>query len=77
MQIKKVLIDARLYNETGVGTYTRNLLFQINQINPENIQFFAFILESTQLNTIYKNITFLRTKCKWHTMQEQILFNIE
>ncbi len=74
--MKKIGIDARLYYQTGVGVYLRNLLYYLNKINPKNINFIVYILtkDCHKLNKEHKNITFKGVNAKWHTFSEQTSF---
>lgn len=74
--MKKIGIDARLYYQTGVGVYLRNLLYYLNKINPKNIRFIAYVLKKDydKLNKEHKNIVFKGVNAKWHTFSEQTTF---
>ena len=74
--MKKIGIDARLYYQTGVGVYLRNLLYYLNKINSKDINFIVFVLKK-DLNKItekYKNLSFRGVNAKWHTFSEQCIF---
>ncbi len=43
--MKKIGIDARLYFQTGVGVYTRNLLHFLLENKHENITFYLYFLK--------------------------------
>ncbi|MEX1052367.1 MAG: glycosyltransferase family 1 protein [Patescibacteria group bacterium] len=76
--MKKLGIDARLYYQTGVGVYLRNLLFYIDKIAPKNLQIIAYVLSSdvNKVRKVYKNITVRGVSSKWHTLSEQFIFLI-
>lgn len=76
---KKIGIDARLYNQTGVGTYLRNLLNSLQKIAPDNIEFYIYLLkqdadaiEFNKKNFVKRPVTSL-----WHTFGEQTRFLYE
>ena len=73
--MKKIGIDARLYFQTGVGVYIRNLLFYLNKINSKNTKFYVYLLEKdiVKINLSRKFIKRSVTS-KWHTFSEQIFF---
>ncbi|MDP3974445.1 MAG: glycosyltransferase family 1 protein [bacterium] len=72
----KIGIDARLYFQTGVGVYTRNLLHYLDKINPKGIKFIAYVLKKDikKISQKNKNITFRGVNSKWHTFSEQTIF---
>lgn len=77
--MKKIGIDARLYYQTGVGVYLRNLLYYLNKINPKDINFIVYVLKK-DLNKIsekYKWLSFRGVNAKWHTFSEQSIFLTE
>lgn len=75
-------IDCRLWNQTGVGRYTRNLIFNLFQIDKKN-EYILFI-RSDDENDIKNQIPKLKipnSKFKivladipWHSVSEQIKF---
>ena len=73
--MKKIGIDARLYYQTGVGVYLRNLLYYLNKINPKSIKFIVFVLKKDldKIAEKYKNLSFRGVNAKWHTFSEQTL----
>lgn len=72
----KIGIDARLYFQTGVGVYIRNLLHYLNIINPKDIKFIAYVLSKDllKISKVNKNINFKGVNSKWHTFSEQTFF---
>src|SRR5579859_5764039 len=68
-------IDARLWNETGVGRYTRNLVANIAKLDTAH-QYSLFLLKK-DFNTLIlpgKNFTKKLADVRWHTLEEQIQF---
>ena len=41
--MKKIGIDARLYSQTGVGTYLKNLLYYLEKNSPKGILFYIYL----------------------------------
>src|SRR3989344_6867533 len=74
--MKRIGIDARLYYQTGVGVYLRNLLYYLNKINPKNLRFIVHVLKKdyNKLNKEHSNISFKGVNARWHTFSEQTLF---
>lgn len=78
----RIGIDARLWNQTGVGRYIRNLIFNILKLNQSN-QYVIFIQKQEE-NEIKDQISKLKIKnlklkivgvdIKWHSIAEQIKF---
>lgn len=72
--MKKIGIDARLINQTGVGRYIKNLLFFLPK--SEKFTFYIYLLEE-DFNTVYfEDKKFIKQEAsfKWHTLGEQIKF---
>lgn len=74
--MKKIGIDARLYSQTGVGVYIRNLLHFLdkNYLNKNN--FFIYLLENDFYKVNFKNKNFIKRKANffWHSLNEQTGF---
>lgn len=71
----KIGIDCRLWNQTGVGRYIRNLVGGLDAKSSSHT-FVLYLLESE-----YKSLAFTNPKIEkrlanisWHSLQEQILF---
>lgn len=72
--MKKLGIDARLYFQTGVGTYLRNLLHFLQKESFTGTEITVIALD-TERNIIEKELTSFRVVSvpyKWHSIQEQI-----
>lgn len=68
----RIGIDARLYKETGVGRYIRNLIGELSILDLKN-QYFIF-LKKEQYNYFQipnKNWTKVRLDIGWHSLKEQ------
>lgn len=72
--MKKIGIDARLLYQTGVGTYLRNLLFYLQQIDQKNFLYFIYLLKNDYHKISFKKNNFVKkiADFKWHTFNEQI-----
>ncbi len=70
-------IDARLWRETGVGRYIRNLVINLEKIDKKN-DYVLFVLDSDkeQISEKIKNEKWriVPTKIKWHSISEQLRF---
>lgn len=72
----RIGIDARLWNETGVGRYIRNLVKELQAIDEKN-QYVLFVQKGTKNQELgIKNVNWktVETDIKWHTVEEQLLF---
>lgn len=73
----KIGIDARLWNETGVGRYIRNLIKNLQTIDKTNE--YIIFLKSDDLHTASKvinakNFHIKNVNIHWHSVKEQLLF---
>ncbi len=70
----KIGIDARLYQEAGVGRYIRNLLANLQEIDHEN-QYLVFLLDrdfdKVKLGESFSKV---RANFRWYGLAEQIKF---
>ncbi len=77
----KIGIDARLWNETGVGRYTRNLVRELGMIKSSN-DYILFVLKKdlenikSQISNVKypMNFRFVIVDIRWHTIAEQQKF---
>ena len=74
--VKKIGIDARLISQTGIGTYTRNLLYFLDQLSQNDIVFYIYLLESEKETFKFKGKNFIirTTRSKWHSINEQYAY---
>ena len=70
----RIGFDARLYAETGIGRYIRNLLEQFKKIDSSN-QYFIFLNSTSYKNFSLPNSNWHKIKVdlKWHSLKEQFL----
>ncbi|OGH24806.1 MAG: hypothetical protein A3B47_00195 [Candidatus Levybacteria bacterium RIFCSPLOWO2_01_FULL_39_24] len=73
----KIGIDTRLWGETGVGRYIRNLVSELSKIDFKN-SYVLFALNKNEKNikSAIRNSQFVirLTDIKWHTLEEQLKF---
>ncbi len=74
----KIGIDARLWNESGVGRYTRNLVTNL-QVLDKNNEYILFVLNKDYQNlksqiSNLKNWKLSIADIRWHTLEEQFKF---
>jgi len=76
----RIGIDARLWNESGVGRYIRNLVKQLQILDKTN-SYVLFVrsedadrIKNHELKTKDDNWKFVITDIQWHTIEEQLLF---
>ena len=73
----KIGIDCRLWNETGVGRYIRNLVEQLQVLDKKN-EYVLFVLSkdreqiNSQLSTF--NFQLVPVDIRWHSVEEQVKF---
>ncbi|HSW98134.1 MAG TPA: glycosyltransferase family 1 protein [Candidatus Saccharimonadales bacterium] len=74
----RIGIDCRLWNESGVGRYIRNLVRELGVIDKKNY-YTLFVLSSDYDEVAShisnkKNWTLVKADIRWHTIWEQITF---
>ena len=74
--MKKIGIDARLYSQTGVGTYVSSLIYQLQKMAPKNIVFYIYLLKEDAQKIQFKNKNFIKriAPYRWHSLSEQLGF---
>lgn len=72
--MKKIGIDARLYYQTGVGVYLRNLISEIGHLDKEN-QYYLYIRPQDKKKIEFPDNFIIRyTNAPWHSFAEQWQF---
>ncbi len=73
MVVNKIGIDARLYSQTGVGVYLRNLLYYLEKANPKDLHFYIYLIDRDYQKVNFKKASFtkIRANWHWHTFGEQ------
>lgn len=71
----RIGIDGRFWNESGVGRYIRNLVFELSKLDKKNeyVLFVPASLSQTDLK-LGSNWRVVPTDIKWHTLGEQLRF---
>lgn len=71
---RRIGIDARLWNETGVGRYIRNLVNHIARVDKKN-RYILFLRKHEYDNIVLpgKNFEKRLADVHWHTVEEQML----
>lgn len=74
--MKTVAIDARLYSQTGVGTYLRNLIRELGQFETPGMRFILYVLpeDRGKIPEMGEKFAVREAPCKWHTVSEQTQF---
>lgn len=72
----RIGIDVRLWNQTGVGRYIRNLVINLSKIDKKNSYFlFALPHDFEQIEKrVSDNFKVIPTNIVWHGVKEQIEF---
>jgi glycosyltransferase involved in cell wall biosynthesis len=69
----KIGIDARFWNQTGIGRYIRNVVGELAKIDTEN-EYVVFLLdEDFDSVSLPKNFRKVKTKIRWHSLSEQVI----
>ena len=73
----KIGIDARLWNESGVGRYIRNLVWQLQKLDKKN-EYVLFVSnkDTEEILRYAQNDKFrvVKADIRWHTIEEQVRF---
>lgn len=71
----KIGIDARLWNQTGVGRYIRNLIYNLQVIDKQN-DYVLFVMDRDYDDVKFRisNFKIVQTDISWHSLEEQLKF---
>lgn len=69
----KIGIDARLWNQTGVGRYIRNLVENLQDIDKTN-QYYLFVRSEDDVRVKNSNFKIIAADISWHSLEEQLKF---
>ncbi len=71
--MKRFGIDARLYNQTGVGTYVRNLLGYLPVSFKKQVELYVYVMEqdAAQVRKDLPGTVIRPGTYRWHSLQEQ------
>jgi glycosyltransferase involved in cell wall biosynthesis len=69
----RIGIDARLYDESGIGRYIRNLLQHLSEIDTYN-HYYVFLLKKNMNVKLPRNIVKVEANFGWYGVTEQVQF---
>jgi len=73
----KIGIDCRLWGETGIGRYIRNLVLNLQKLDQKN-EYVLFVLPKNREETLHfvqnDNFKIIVADIRWHTISEQLKF---
>lgn len=69
----RIGIDARLWNQTGVGRYIRNLIINLQKIDKKN-DYVLFVRDEDKVKIKSSNFKIISANIKWHSVSEQLKF---
>lgn len=72
--MKRIGIDARLYYQTGVGVYLRNLISEISLLDNENQYYLYLRPQDKEKLKLPENFNIRYTNAAWHSFAEQWQF---
>lgn len=69
----KIAIDGRLWSESGLGRYIRNLVFELSKIDLEN-EYYILLLKKDfeNINLLNPNFHKVGADVKWYGLSEQL-----
>jgi len=72
----KIGIDARLFSQTGVGTYIRNLLYYLPLLSTERYVFYIYLVKKDWNKVRFYRKNFIKREANfyWHGFSEQVGF---
>ena len=76
--MKRIGIDARLYSQTGVGTYLKNLLYYLEKKELTEELYYVYMIPEDYNRVSFKNNKIIKRKAdyRWHGIREQFGFAI-
>ncbi|MEK7597461.1 MAG: glycosyltransferase family 1 protein [Patescibacteria group bacterium] len=77
--MKKIGIDARLYSQTGVGTYLKNLIYYLEKKELKDKLFYIYLMTEDYNQVSFKNKNIIKKEAnyRWHSVREQLGFAIK
>ncbi len=67
----RICIDGRLWNESGIGRYIRNLVFELGKIDSENEYLILLLKKDFQID-LPSNFKKVVADFKWYGLSEQV-----
>ncbi len=77
--MKKIGIDARLYSQTGIGIYLKNLIHYLEKKELKDELFYIYLMSDDYKNLSFKNKNIVKrmVNYRWHTFGEQVGFALK
>lgn len=74
--MQKIGIDARLFGQTGVGVYIRNLLHFLEKTETKNVTFCVYLMKKDYDEVNFSKNNFIKRVAdyRWHSFSEQLDF---
>ncbi|MEO6509127.1 MAG: hypothetical protein ABIO02_04175, partial [Patescibacteria group bacterium] len=74
--MKRIGIDARLYFQTGVGVYIRNILHFLQEMKTDDIEFYIYVMkeDSSKITFSKTNFKKIEVTSRWHSFSEQLVY---
>lgn len=60
--MKRIGIDARLYFQTGVGTYLRNFLYYLQEMDLSGMEFYVYVMKDDAKHIDFTNKKLIKEK---------------
>ena len=67
----RIVIDARMWQQSGIGRYLRNLIFHLQILDKENEYFILHLIEDYNTAQYQKNFHKVLSDFKWYGLIEQ------
>lgn len=68
----RIVIDGRMINESGIGRYLRNLIFQLQHLDKTNEYFILLLKQNYDTSMYQSNFHKVLADFKWYTISEQL-----
>lgn len=72
MNALRIVIDGRMFNQSGIGRYTRNLISNLQAIDKKNEYFILHLRDDLQNLKYQTNFHPIITDLKWYGVSEQV-----
>ncbi len=70
----RIGIDCRLWNESGIGRYIRNIVYNLVEMDSKN-EYVLFILDKDRQSiNLPHQVTLISANYRWYTFKEQFFF---
>jgi glycosyltransferase involved in cell wall biosynthesis len=68
----KIVIDGRMYQESGIGRYIRNLILQLQKLDKTNEYYILHLKKDFHSVQYEDNFQKVMVDFRWYTLQEQV-----